>query len=257
LRSISSILKQWKLPGLIFGLSLLVAVALLLMENLPIDVVSQPGTIHQQSSSLVEEAQWGMWYKGNITQSFPTTLHPYTMGQTITVPGYVSIRVDGITRHWTARSWHISPYLIFKKDDATGKEVILVHFTLTNLKHIPIGYSDRYFSLVRANGREQRVARLAELTASRYGCFGHMSPWLSPGATVHTFVPFLVNPGERPLQFVLSWQTLDAPYARIARIPIVLSTFPSSVVHRLDRHLVKFVPDAIFTVDNADVYSKN
>lgn len=181
-------------------------------------------------------------------------------GQTIIVPNYVSVRVDSVERKWTPQPWQVSPYPSGFQDDATGKEVILVRFTIQNLSKTPIMYLDDYFSLVRANGREQRVATLNELTGDQYGGFAQ-TPWLKPGALVHTFVPFLVSPGEQPQQFMLTWRPIDPTksiqvgretlpaYMNIARIPIVLtaSIVPGSTV--------TFVSNTTFKVTAADVYS--
>lgn len=214
----------------------------------------------QQIGPLVPESQWGRWYKGDLGQAFPSTTHPFASGQTIIVPNYVSIRVDSVERNWTPQPWQVSAYPAGYQDDATGKEVILVRFTIQNLSKTPVMYLNSYFSLVRATGHEQRVAALDELTGDQYGSFGQ-TPWLEPGAMVHTFVPFLVNRGEQPQQFVLTWKTIDPTksirngnetlpsYLNIARIPIALSasTAPGSSV--------TFVPDTTFTVTAADVYS--
>ncbi len=217
--------------------------------------------------SLIGEQGWGMWRARQLNASFPTTRTAFRVGQTITVPGYVSIRVDGVDRNWQPQPWQQSPAPVGGQDDVSGKEVILVHFTLTNLSTEPIGYSDQYFSLVRANGHEQRVAALAELTGDQYGSFGHTSPWLFPGASAHTFVPFLVNPGEQPRLFVFYWSHLK-PNTQIssknprgtkplssgvARVAIALTGLQASQATTAGS--VTFVPNTTFTVRSTDVYS--
>lgn len=197
LRRTYSLSKRWELVGRILGLSLLViGIFLFLIGKVSANAASQNSAVSQLASTLIPESGWEMWHKGYIGQSFPTTLHPYEVGQTVTVPKNVSIRVDSVARNWTPQPWQVSPYPVGYQDDAKGKEVILVRFTITNLSEVPLGYTDHYFSLVRANGHEQRIATLAELTSDQYGSFDQTSPWLEPGATVHTFVPFLVNPGD-------------------------------------------------------------
>ncbi len=260
--------KRWEGFGRTLAVGFLIAGALLLFlshartstgSSAKITVPARPAS--QKIGPLVPESQWGRWHKGDLGQTFPTTTHSLVPGQTITVPNFVSIRVDSVDRNWTPQPWQLSPSASGYQDDAAGKEVILVRFTIENLSKTPVMYSDSYFSLMRANGHEQRVAELNELTGDQYGSFGHTSPWLEPGALVHTFVPFLVNPGEQPKQFVLTWKTIDPTkssqsgterlpsYLHIARIPIALSasTTPGSSV--------TFVPDATFTVTTADVYS--
>ncbi|HLG62574.1 MAG TPA: hypothetical protein VKY19_11615 [Ktedonosporobacter sp.] len=266
--------KRWKRLGYTLGFGLLVVGGfLLLIGNLSANAASQSASApsSQKIGPLIPESEWGMWHKGNVAQSFPTTQRPYTIGQTVTVPNYVSIRVDGVDRNWTPQPWQVPPSPVGFQDDAKGKEVILVRFTLTNLSNAPVLYSDHYFSLVRANGHEQRVATLAELTGDQYGSFGRTTPWLLPGATTHTFVPFLVNPGEKPQQFVLSWQVVDhtqqpivsanSPkgtmpfYANIARIPILLSFPPMSRTQASAASSITFVSDTKFTITGANVYS--
>lgn len=216
---------------------------------------------------LIGEQEWGMWHPGQRNTSFPTTRTSFRVGQIITVPGAVSIRVDSIDRNWQPQPWQRSPFPVGGQDDASGKEVILVHFTLTNLNSEPIGYSDQYFSLVRANGHEQRVAALAELTGDQYGSFGHTSPWLFPGATAHTFVPFLVNSGEQPRLFVFYWAHLKPNTATASRpsrgyTPIVIGVARVAVAltgpqaaQATTTSTVTFAPDSTFTVRSTDIYS--
>jgi len=289
-RSTHFLSKRWERLGRAIGLSVLaVGILLLLLGNLLATAASQANAtsyatptpasqhsgVHAPVGSvgpLVEESEWGMWHKGDVAQSFPTRQHPYSIGQTISVPNYVSIRVDSVDRNWTPQPWQASPFPVGFQDDAHGKEVILVRFTITNLSHTTMNYSDHYFSLGRANGHEQRVAALAELTGDQYGSFGRPTPWLLPGVTVHTFVPLLVNPGEQPRQFVLSWQTIDPThvttvtatngkeivtpaYVKVARIPIALSAPFSQGSQTPPVSSVTFVPDTTFKVADADVYS--
>jgi len=217
--------------------------------------------------SLIGEQEWGMWHAWQLNVSFPTTQAAFRAGQTITVPNYVSIRVDGVDRNWQPQPWQQSPAPVGGQDDASGKEVILVHFTLTNLSTEPIGYSDQFFSLVRANGHEQRVAALAELGGDQYGSFGHTSPWLFPGASAHTFVPFLVNPGEQPRFFVFYWSQLKPNTQTSGKNPRGIKPLSSGVA-RITFALtglqvpqvtaaasVSFVPNTTFTVRSTDVYS--
>lgn len=262
--------KRWEGFGSVLAVGILIAGAFLLFLGhartstgssakitLPVHHASQ------KSGSLVPESEWGMWYKGDLGQTFPTIIAPFVSGQTVTVPNYVSIRVDSVSRNWTPQPWQVSPPGAGGQDDAAGKEVILVRFTIQNLSTTPVMYLDSYFSLVRANGHEQRVAELDELTGDQYGGFGN-TLWLEPGAIVHTFVPFLVNPGEQAQQFVLNWKTIGPTktssngqesipsYLNIARIPIALST---SIAPGTPGSSVTFVPDTTFTVIATDVYS--
>ncbi|MDQ2715271.1 MAG: DUF4352 domain-containing protein [Chloroflexota bacterium] len=256
--------------GCALAVSLLIAGALLLFFShtytnigssarftIPARLASQKG------GTLVPESEWGMWHTGDLGQTFPTLTHPFVLGQTITVPNDVFIRVDSVDRNWTPHPWQVSPFGAGYQDDATGKEVILVRFTIKNLGKSPVMYSDSYFSLVRANGHEQRVADRDELTGDHYGSFGQATPWLEPGTMKHTFVPFLVNPGEKPEQFVFSWrkaslassqngtEILPSPL-NIARIPIALSASPAPGTSSSS---VTFVPDTTFTVTGVNVYS--
>lgn len=130
-------------------------------------------------------------------------------------------------------------------------------------------YSDLYFSLVRANGREQRVAALNELPGDQYGSFG-ATPWLLPGVTKHTFVPFLVNPGEQPKEFVFYRYTVQYPaqsttskapvgkphWTGIARIPFALSAAHPGVASPASTAAnITFAPVGTFVVTSGAVYS--
>ena len=244
-------------------------VLLFLIGQIPANAAVSHTTAVPRPAGLIEEPEWGYWHKSQLGQPFPTVQHLYEIGQTITVPHNVSISVDNVERNWTPQPWQAVSNSVGYQDDAIGKEILLVRFTITNLSNTPIGYSDSSFSLVRANRHEQHVAALAELPGTQYGSFGQTSPWLQPGATMHTFVPFLVNPGEQPQRFVLSWRTIDPTrfttvtakngkkinmpvYINVARIPISLVA-PSSKATSVSA--VTFAPDMTFTVANADVYS--
>lgn len=268
-QAVSSSSRWWNVIGRTLAVGFIIVGALLLFRSHVSTSTASTGSpktttstnLSQRSLPLIPESQWGKWYKGNVGQSFPTTKSPFMQGQMIIVPNYVSIRVDSIARNWTPQPWQASPPGSGGQDNAAGKEVILVRFTIKNLSNVSLTYSDGYFSLVRANGHEQRVAELNDLTGDQYGCFGQTSPWLHPGATVHTFVPFLVNPGEKPGQFVLTWRTVDPTkttqngtetlpvYQNIARIPINLSALATPGAS------VTFVHNATFTVTTAEVYS--
>lgn len=272
-QTVSSSSRWWNVVGRTLAVGFIIVGALLLFQSHggtstasnSSPKVTTSINLSQKSLPLIPESQWGKWYKGDQGESFPTTKSPFVQGQTIIVPNYISIRVDSVTRNWTPQPWQASPPGAGGQDNAAGKEVILVRFTIKNLSSVPLPYSDGYFSLVRASGHEQRVAELNELTGDQYGSFGQTSPWLHPGAMVHTFVPFLVNPGEKPEQFVLSWRMVDPTkthtvstshgtetlpsYQNIARIPINLSASaaPGSSA--------TFVKNATFTVTTSDVYS--
>jgi hypothetical protein len=219
---------------------------------------------------LNPESSWGMWHKSDIGLKFPATQTAYSIGDTVTVSKYLSFRVDSIDRNWAPQPWQESPAPYYQ-DDSRGKEVILVRFTITNLSTTPVRYSDHYFSLVRANGREQRVALLNDLTGDEYGSFGHTNPWIPPGVTVHSFVPFLVNPKEVPHFFNLYWYRYDITPTNdprkqglgnsqsnavgVAKISVTLSSpgnghLPTSTGNE------SFASDINFTVTSSDVYSQ-
>src|SRR5450432_3378601 len=118
--------KRWERRYAIFGISLLAVGTLLLLlgtQSFPASAASQSQTeknaviltpmTGQSSGStvdpLTEEPEWGMWHKEDAALSFPTRQQSYSMGQTITVPKVLSIRVDGIDRQWTPQSWQLSP----------------------------------------------------------------------------------------------------------------------------------------------------
>jgi hypothetical protein len=278
-QSTFSLSKWWEGFARTLAISFLIVGALLLFwgQMHPTAMASsRKASIPLQPASRrnTPESEWGRWHKGDQGQTFPTTVHSFVSGQTIIVPNYISIRVDGVDRNWTPQPWQMPPSSSGGQDDATGKEVILVRFTIQNLSNTPVPYSDSYFSLVRANGHEQRVAALDELSGDQYGSFGQTNPWLEPGAIVHTFVPFLVNPGEQPKQFVVSWRTLDLtktttassskgtirlpPYVNVARVAIALNALTAqatSAAPTVSAITATFVPGATFTVSSSNVYS--
>lgn len=221
---------------------------------------------------LIGEKSWGLWNQRDVGYTFPTTQQPFSMGETVDVSHEVEIRVDQVDRNWQPQAWQQAPSPAGGQDDATGKEVILVRFTITNLSQTPLDYYFDSFSLIRAGGHEQRVATLNDLTPDQFGPFGSGVGWLQPGVTKHTFVPFLVNPGEQPRAFVFSlhhYEPLTASastpvgatskggvaqkYVPDARIVVALPT-PGSAQPAATAQ-VTFTPNATFAVTTSDVYS--
>lgn len=214
------------------------------------------------------ESTWGKWHKEDVGARYPTMSRPLAIGATLNVPNDTSIRVDSIDRNWApVGPWQTEPTQPGGQDDARGKEIILVRFTITNMSSEPLNYTDAYFSLIRANGHEQRVAALAELTGDQYGSFGQATPWLMPGVTKHTFVPFLVNPGEQPRAFVYyrfrqQWPQTGAPQGKSIHTPPTLVGIARVVVSLTQQKTsgqssqpLTMSPDASYTVSTSDVYS--
>lgn len=225
------------------------------------------------------ESQWGKWTSYDVGKwKFPTVQVPFSMGQKVVFPNQIAIQIDEVDRNWQPQAWQVSPNAHSRQDDTTNKEVILVRFTVTNLSSMPMGYNDQYFSLIRNNGHEQRVADLDDLTGDQYGAFDDTNPWLTPGATKHSFVPFIVNKGEQHLIFVyydykVDWTQNSGPqyiqvpgstkmipnatpnYVGIARIPFTLSSISPSTTQVASPTVITFSSDSTFTVSGSNVYS--
>ena len=254
-----SILRLTGVGMVIFGLSLM------LIGQTQAHSGSAPA---QRKLPIFGESTWGKWHKEDIGTRFPTMISSFSVGETIVVQRDTSIRVDSIDRNWSpAGPWQTQPTQPGGQDDARGKEIILIRFTITNLSAIPLNYSDAYFSLIRSDGREQRVAALAELTSEQYGSFGQTTPWLMPGVSAHSFVPFLVNPGERALSFVfyrfdLQWTQSGAPQGKSVQTPpnvvgiarvVVNLTNPQASAQASQPRIV--MPNGTYVVSASDVYS--
>jgi hypothetical protein len=70
--------------------------------------------------------------------------------------------------------------------------------------------NDSMFTLQMPGVPEQRIAHLSTLLPSSYGDKG-VEPWLLPGQSMTTFVPFLINPGAKPISFQYYIATFSSP----------------------------------------------
>lgn len=130
-----------------------------------------------------------------------TDRRAFYFGDTVTMPNGLALKVLSVERNWqplaaVAATYGNEP----DGDNPAGREIILVWFQATNTSTAPIVYSSSMFSLLRTNMPEQRVAVLASLLPTSYGDYG-VEPWLLPGQSKTTFVPFLVTIGEQPVSF--------------------------------------------------------
>lgn len=147
----------------------------------------------------------GFWNKPDtafyMKREAVTDGRTFYLGDSVTLPDGLELTVTKVERDWqppAAVSGSFGRYA--DGDNPAGREVMLVWFTGTNHSATPIGFTDSAFTLTRAGRPEQRVARLASLPSSAYGDQG-IQPWLLPGESKTTFVPFLVNQGEVPTAF--------------------------------------------------------
>jgi hypothetical protein len=123
------------------------------------------------------------------------------IGDTVQMANDLSLQVTQVERNWEPAAAVASSYgRNHDGDDPEGREIILVWFTATNHGTTAIAYNDSQWTLLRPGKSEQRVARLASLLPTAYGDDG-VEPWLLPGESKSTFVPFLVTPGEAVTSF--------------------------------------------------------
>lgn len=270
-----SLLRGKKAALIFFGVVVLALVGIF-HSALPVSAAN-PGKAAPVSN--IPESQWGKWKSSDIGRAFPTVKIPFSMGQKIIVPNQIAIQVDEVDQNWQPQAWQVSPHASSIQDAVGGnQEVILIRFTITNLSSTPLGYSSLYFSLVRSNGDEQRIADLNALTSDQYGAFGDTNPWLKPGVTKHSMVPFVVNKGEQNLTFVyyvynVDWIENSGPplipvkgskhkvpnqtpkFVDIARVPVTFSLKAPTTLPTASGEVRGFVPSTTFTVQSADVYS--
>jgi len=71
---------------------------------------------------------------------------------------------------------------------------------MSNNRQVEYDGDNFFFTLQRAGQPEQRVAVLSVLPPTSYGSMGKV-PWLLPGESMDTFVPFLIKPGAAPESF--------------------------------------------------------
>ena len=266
-----------KKAALLFLGILALALVSIIHSALPVSAANIENT-HVPTSNI-PETQWGKWGKGDLGMKFPTIKSPFLMGQKVIIPNQIAIQVDEIDRNWQPQSWQVSPRASAIQDAVgTNQEVIMVRFTVTNLSSTSLGYSNLYFSLIRSNKHEQRVGELNTLTSDQYGAFGDTNPWLNPGVTKHSMVPFIVNKGEQNLSFVyyvynVEWIQNSGPqfiqpqgsthsvpnqtpkFVDIARVSFTLSPSSSSTASPNSSGVKVFSPDATFTVQRTDIYS--
>lgn len=147
----------------------------------------------------------GYWNKPDtafyMKRTAITDSRTFFLGDTVTLPSGLELTISRVERNWQPPAVVSASFGRYADgDNPAGREILLVWFTGTNRGTGPIGFSDNAFTLTRAGRPEQRVAQLASLPPSAYGDQG-VQPWLLPGESKTTFVPFLVNPGEVPTSF--------------------------------------------------------
>ena len=130
-----------------------------------------------------------------------TDSHLFYLNDTVIMPNGLELQVQQVQRNWQAPAVVTASYgKNHDGDDPTGHEVILVWFHAKNVGKTPIVYNDSMFTLQMPGAVEQRVAHLSTLLPLSYGDKG-IEPWLLPGQSMTTFVPFLVSPGAVPISF--------------------------------------------------------
>lgn len=156
----------------------------------------------------------------------------FYLGDAVTMPDGLRLQVLRVERNWQPTAAVSQSYgSDHDGDNPTGRETILVWFTATNVGSSSLGYSDSVFTLQRAGRPEQRVAHLASLLSSDYGSRGEV-PWLWPGQSMTTFVPFLITPGEAPISF----QYYSSP-TQPAVSKAQAATLPTPILSRLSVQL--------------------
>lgn len=183
-------------------------------------------------------------------QAFSTPLKALTdgrvfyIGDVITMPDGLKLKVTSVQRNWQPPAVVTNTFGREQDgDNPAGYEVVLVWFRAMNAGTSPIVYNDSEFTLVALGEHELRIAQLASLLPTAYGDKG-VEPWLLPGETKETFVPFLVTPGSTLTSFQYYFvPPLSATQAPLLRLSISLED-PS---HRTSANLT-FKPDKAITV---------
>ena len=187
-----------------------------------------------------------------------TNSKPAYIGQSVAMPNGLELKVTQVQRNWQPTALVSATYgRNHDGDDSTGREIILVWFTATDVGTAPIGYNDSMFTLLCPGKHEQRVAVLSSLLSSAYGDDG-VEPWLLPGQSKTTFVPFLVNIGEAvtsfqyyiPPQFIpnATQQTSVPPLVRLSIQLSQLSVLPTQSQTPATSAVIAFVADTTITV---------
>jgi hypothetical protein len=137
-----------------------------------------------------------------FSQPFTVTTdpRPFTIGDTVTMPNGLQLRVTRVERNWQPSSAQATFGKTPDTDNPAGREIIRVWFTAADVGQDPVAFNNFFFTLQRAGRPEQRVAVLSVLPPTSYGSMGKV-PWLLPGESTETYVPFLINPGEAPESF--------------------------------------------------------
>lgn len=138
----------------------------------------------------------------------------FYIGDTVTMPDGLRLQVLRVERNWQPTAAVSQSYgSVHDGDDPTGRETILVWFSATDVGSVPLSYNDSMFTLQRTGKPEQRVAHLASLLPTDYGNRGEV-PWLLPGQSTTTFVPFLVSPGENVVSFQYYSTPIQPPVSK-------------------------------------------
>ncbi len=145
----------------LFAVALLVAVWL--KHTVP-DYVHQQSVaacdryVHAHVNNSIPDNTWGRWSCDDLGTTYPVASREFSTGQTIIIPNYRSFRVDSVERNWRPTD-EFDP----EGDDISGKEIILVHLSVTNISNTDSdGFNPvTFLTLIRANGHEQRCALLA------------------------------------------------------------------------------------------------
>lgn len=218
-------------PGVGVGIGIAVLVAtLLLVHGLQSVQADNVHGFHDANGN-----KGGFWNKSDVAfymkREAITDSRTFYMGDSITLPDGLELTVTKIERNWQPPAAVSNSFGRYADgDNPAGREVMLVWFTGTNHGTTPIGFTDSAFTLTRAGRPEQRVARLASLPPSAYGDQG-VQPWLLPGESKTTFVPFLVNHGEVPTVF----HYYEAPPVSAGSPPPTLTRLSIELVMPKDR----------------------
>lgn len=125
----------------------------------------------------------------------------FYIGDAVIMPNGLKLQVTRLQHNWQPTSAVAATYGRIKDgDDPSGREVLAVWFQATDVGTSPIVYNDSFFTLQVAGKAEQRVAHISSLLRTAYGDHG-ANPWLLPGQSTTTFVPFLVTPNVNLMSF--------------------------------------------------------
>jgi hypothetical protein len=225
------------------GVGLVILVYMLLVPPFSAQANTNTGRPNNKYWSMPQQAIYGK-------RQAHTDSHPFYLNDKVVMPNGLELQVQQVQRNWQAPAAVTASYgSNHDGDDPTGREVILVWFIAKNVGTKPIVYNDSMFTLQMPGIPEQRIAHLSTLLPSSYGDKG-VEPWLLPGQSMTTFVPFLINPGTTPISFQYYIATFSSPSStqlpELTRLSILLQN--AHVLSRVDSKPFTFTADKTTTV---------